>query len=128
MNSRIIPAIAFVVLSIAPMGPAHAQVPPIQAPPQPYQQACPPRVTPSAQQLYERYMRRFTSLGLMPQQQQRIQSLVDAFSRMHPAGSPLDPAAMRELRDQVRGVLTPQQLAMLEQENRGRGGGPHRCP
>lgn len=95
--------------------------------PQGYPQACPPRVTPSAQELYQRYMRRFSPLGLAPGQQQRIQSLVDGFSRTHPAGSPFDPAAMHQLRDEVRGVLTPQQLAMLEQEHRGGSGAGHRC-
>ncbi|MGA8532781.1 MAG: hypothetical protein WB615_01590 [Candidatus Tumulicola sp.] len=127
MNNRIISSIAFVALSFAATGPAHAQVPVPQAPPQSYQQGCPPRVTPSAQVLYGRYMSRFGSLGLMPGQQQRIQSSIDAFSRAHPAGSPFDPAAMRGLRDEVRGVLTPQQLALLEQEHHERGV-PRRCP
>jgi Spy/CpxP family protein refolding chaperone len=127
MNTRTFLAIAVVVLSIAATGPADAQVPPPQAPPQTYQQACPPRVTQSAQVLYGRYMSRFASLGLAPGQRQQIESLTDAFSRVHPAGSPFDPAAMRELRDQVRGVLTPQQLAMLQQQNHGHGT-PHRCP
>jgi len=73
-------------------------------------------------------MRRFGSLGLSPAQQQRIQSMVAAFSQTHPAGSPLDPAAMRQLRDGVRSVLTPQQIGMLEQMNQGHGGGYRRCP
>jgi len=111
---------------MAAPGPAHAQMYPQQAPPPGYQQACPPRVTPSAQVLYERYMRRFGSLGLVAGQQQRIQSLIDSFSRVHPAGSPLDPAAMHALHDEVRGVLTPQQLALLEQENHERPT-THRC-
>jgi hypothetical protein len=127
VNTRTFLAIALGVLSIVATGPAHAQMPPPQAPPQAYQQACPPRVTPSAQVLYGRYMRRFAALGLMPDQQQRIESLIDAFSRVHPAGSPFDPAAMRGLRDDVRGVLTPQQLALLEQQNHQRAT-PHRCP
>lgn len=131
-----ISAIAFAVFSVAAIGPAQAQVPPPQVPmqggpqayPQGYPQGCPARVTPSAQEIYGRMMRHFASLGLAPQQQQRIQSLVDAFSRMHPAGSPLDPTAMRQLHEQVRAVLTPQQLAMLEQEHQGHGGGMRRCP
>jgi hypothetical protein len=86
-----------------------------------------PQVTPSAQQLDDRFMRRYSSLGLTPDQQQRIQSLVGAFSQAHPAGSPFDPPAMRDLHEQVRGVLTPQQLASLEQQNRDRPK-PHRCP
>ncbi len=137
MIKRTISAIAFVVLAFAATGPSYAQVQPvppqpipgqpmqgqpIQAPPQGYQQGCPPRVTPSAQMLDERYMRRFSPLGLMPGQQQRIQSLIEGFSRTHPAGSPLDPTAMRQLHDEVRGVLTPQQLATLEQEHHGHGG------
>jgi hypothetical protein len=141
MNNRTISAIAFAVLTMAATGPGYAQVQPmpgqpmpgqpmqgqpIQAPPYGYQQGCPPRVTPSAQMLDERYMRRFSPLGLMPGQQQRIQSMVDAFSRMHPAGSPLDPTAMRQLHDEVRSVLTQQQLALLEQEHHGQGG-QRRC-
>jgi hypothetical protein len=135
VKNQVIATIAFAVSAFAVIGPAHAQVPP-QAPPvmqgQPiqapgYPQACPQRVTPSAQELYQRYMRRFAPLGLAPGQQQRIQSLVDGFSRTHPAGTPLDPAAMHQLRDEVRGVLTPQQLAMLEQEHRGGSGAGHPC-
>jgi hypothetical protein len=127
-------AIAFAVLSMGAASVARAQVPPSQQPPaQMYptngapQGYCPPRITPSAQVLYERYMRRFAPLGLNPNQQRQIQSSVDAFSQVHPAGSPLDQAAMHGLRDQVRGVLTPQQLALLEQQNHGHGM-PHRCP
>ena len=99
---------------------------PIQAPPPGYQQGCPQRVTPSAQMLDERIMRHFAPLNLMPGQQQRIQSYIDAFSRTHPAGSPLEPGAMRQLHEEVRSVLTPQQLAMLEQEHHGQGG-MHQC-
>ena len=157
MSNRIVSAIAFVALSFAAVGPALAQVAgqvppprpypqqpvlqqpypqqpgpqqpyPQQYPQQPYSQACPPRVTPSAQVLDERFMHRFGPLGLAPAQQQRIESMVAGFSQMHPAGSPLEPAAMHQLRDEVRSVLTPQQLAMLEQENRNRAPGPHPCP
>lgn len=136
MKNRTLPAIAFAVLTLIATGAAQAQVPPqqpypqqpypqapVQGYPQGYPQACPQRVTPSEQELYARFMRHFSSLGLGPQQQQRIQSMVEAFSRTHPAGSPLDPAAMRQLHDEVRSVLTPQQLAMLQQERRGGGGG-----
>jgi hypothetical protein len=63
----------------------------------------------------------------MPAQQQQIQSMIDAFSRVHPAWSPFDPAAMHQLHDEVRGVLTPQQVASLEQEYHGQAA-PHRCP
>jgi hypothetical protein len=125
VNTRIISAIALVVLSAGGTSPAGAQVP--QAPPQGYEQRCGPRVTPSADVLYDRYMRRFAPLGLTADQQQRIRSMIAAFSQTHPAGSPFDPSAMHELRDQVRGVLTPQQLASLEQENHAREM-PRRCP
>jgi len=141
MMNRTISAIAFVVLTVAATAPSFAQIQqppmqpmpgqpvqgqPIQAPPQGYQQGCPPRVTPSAQMLDERIMRHLSPLGLMPGQQQRIQSYIEAFSRTHPAGSPLEPGAMRQLHDEVRSVLTPQQLAMLQQEHHGQGG-MHRC-
>jgi hypothetical protein len=128
VNTRTISAIALAVLSLGAVGPVQAQVPPGQAPPQGYQRNCPPRVTPSAQELYDRFMRRYSSLGLSPDQQQRIQSLIDGFSQTHPAGSPLDPEAMRGLHEQVRGVLTPQQLTLLDQQNRDRPREPHRCP
>jgi hypothetical protein len=127
MKIRTISAIAFAVLSFGAIGSAHAQVSPAQAPPQAYQRGCAPSVMPSAQVLYDRYMRRFASLGLSPDQQQRIQSLIGAFSQAHPAGSPFDSPAMHELRDQVRGVLTPQQLTLIEQQNHEHAM-PHRCP
>ncbi|MBV8373292.1 MAG: hypothetical protein JOY69_08515, partial [Candidatus Eremiobacteraeota bacterium] len=97
MNIRTISAIALVAIGFV-AAPVQAQIVPAPAPPQVYQQGCPPRVTPSAQVLYGRYMRRFGPLGLVPAQQQRIESLVDGFAQTHPAGSPLDPAAMHQLR------------------------------
>jgi hypothetical protein len=127
VKTRTIFAIALSVLSVGPIAPAQAQLSPAQAPPQAYQRGCRPQVTPSAQVLYDRYMRRYSSLGLTSDQQQRIQSLVGAFSQAHPAGSPFDPAAMRGLHDQVRSVLTPQQLALLEQQNHEHAM-PRRCP
>jgi Spy/CpxP family protein refolding chaperone len=126
MQARIVSAFALAFFALAGTGSSVAQTAPAPPPPA---GACPAQVTPSAQAIYGRLMRRFGSLGLTPDQQQRIQGLVDQFSQAHPAGSPLDPAAMRQLREQARSLLTPQQLAMLQQENEERGGEhPHRCP
>jgi Spy/CpxP family protein refolding chaperone len=88
-----------------------------------------PCVTPTQQKLYDRTMRRFGSLGLSSQQQQQIQSLIAQFSQAHPAGSPLDRDAMRQLRQSTLAVLTPQQRDTLSQETEQRraemGGGEH---
>lgn len=73
-------------------------------------------------------MRHFAPLNLTQPQQQQIQSIIGAFSQTHPAGSPLNVPAMHQLRDEVRGVLTPQQLTLLEQINHERPPAQHRCP
>lgn len=106
-------ALFLTMLPLTGTGIAVAQVPPQASP-------CAPRVTPTEQKLYDRTMRRFASLGLSPQQQQQIQSLVAQFSQTHPAGSPLDPEAMRTLRQSMLAVLTPQQRDTLRQEDEQR--------
>ena len=147
MIKRSLSTIALVLLALAVSSPAQAQVTPPQVTPpqttqgypqpypqqypqqnpQSYPQACPPRMTPSGQEIYQRFMRHFAPLGLAPAQQQQIQSLINGFAQTHPAGTPLNVPAMRQLHQQVRAVLTPQQISMLEQENRGRTGAPHPC-
>lgn len=121
--------IAF-ILTILPMtgtGVAVAQEAPQASPCAPHA-----RVAPTEQKLYDRTMRRLESLGLSPQRQQQIQSLIAQFSQTHPAGSPLDPDAMRALRQSIFAVLTPQQRDTLSQENDQRraemGGGGERQP
>jgi hypothetical protein len=90
-----------------------------------------PRVTPSEQQLYSRLMRRFASLGLTPQQQSQIQALIGQYSQAHPAGSPLDMEANRQLRQSILAVLTPQQVEAYRQERqqqRSEAPQHQRCP
>jgi hypothetical protein len=75
-------------------------------------------------------MRRFGALGLNQQQQQQIQSQIAQFSQAHQAGSPLDADAMRQLRQSLLAVLTPQQRDTLQQETEQRrsetgAGGEH---
>jgi Spy/CpxP family protein refolding chaperone len=110
-------ALAFIAVAASP---AIAQV---QAP-------CRPHVTPSEERIYDRVMRHFETLALSPQQQSQIQALIHQYSLAHPAGSPFDYLANRELHEQIRGILTPQQLQMLAQlhAERRAGGGEHpRC-
>lgn len=137
--NRIISTAAFLAFSFAAIGSAPAQVYqapppvvsqpgyPVQRPPVGYPQGCPIRVTPAAQTIYEHFMTHFSPLNLMPQQQQQIQSIVDAFGRTHPAGSPRDAAAMQEMHQRVRSVLSPQQLSMLERINHQRPHMQHAC-
>jgi Spy/CpxP family protein refolding chaperone len=117
-------ALILVILSLSGAGVAVAQGVPQASPCVPHA-----RVTPTQQKLYDRTMRRFESLGLSPQQQQQIQALIAQFSQTHPAGSPLDPEAMRQLRQSILAVLTPQQRDTLTQENEQRrsemGGSEH---
>lgn len=108
-------ALILTILPLTGTGVAVAQGAPQASPCAPHA-----RVTPTQQKLYDRTMRRFESLGLSPQQQQQIQSLIAQFSQTHPAGSPLDPEAMRQLRENLLAVLTPQQRDALTQENERR--------
>lgn len=55
-------------------------------------------------------------LGLSQQQQDQIQTLIQNFKTAHPEGSQPDPAARKQLRDQIFAVLTPAQKAKLETE------------
>jgi Spy/CpxP family protein refolding chaperone len=56
------------------------------------------------------------NLELTPQQEDQIKSLVQAYRQAHPRGSQPDPAARKQLRDQILSLLTPEQRAQLEQE------------
>ena len=78
------------------------------------------RGTPSQAQLQHRWMRRFGNLNLSGDQQQRIQSLINQYSQTHPAGSPPDREANRELRRQMMGVLSSDQQNQFRQEMRQR--------
>jgi hypothetical protein len=66
--------------------------------------------TPSSARMHQRWTRRFGRLNLSGDQQQRIQSLIDRYSQAHPEGSPRDPASMRDLRRQIMGQLSGDQL------------------
>lgn len=116
----------FSILVLSGASTAFAQVPPQGAPCAPHA-----RVTPTEQKLYDRTMRRMASLGLTPQQQGQIQALIGQWSQTHPAGSPLDLAAMRQLRQSVMAILTPQQVEAYRQEReqqRSEASGHPRCP
>lgn len=79
--------------------------------------------TPSQAHIYSRFMRRLAPANLTPQQQAQIQNLVAAYSQAHPAGSPVDRSAMRQLREQVQGLLSPAQQQAIEAARGSHGGG-----
>ncbi|HEY1882607.1 MAG TPA: hypothetical protein VGG51_06155 [Candidatus Cybelea sp.] len=72
--------------------------------------------TPSAAKIQHRWMKRFGHLNLSGDQQQRIQSMVDQYSQSHPAGSPVDRNATKELHRQIMGVLSSDQQGQYQQE------------
>ncbi|HEY4434278.1 MAG TPA: hypothetical protein VGM99_07725 [Candidatus Cybelea sp.] len=72
--------------------------------------------TPSAAKIQHRWMKRFGHLNLSGDQQQRIQSMVDQYSQSHPAGSPIDRNASKELHRQIMGVLSSDQQGQYQQE------------
>ena len=59
-------------------------------------------------------MRMMRSLNLTAQQQQQMQSLMQQYRSAHPEGSPPDPAARKQLHEQMMAILTPQQQAQLK--------------
>jgi Spy/CpxP family protein refolding chaperone len=56
------------------------------------------------------------TLDLSQQQQDQIKTLFNTYRQAHPEGSQPDPAARKQLRDQILAVLTPAQRTKLEQE------------
>jgi hypothetical protein len=68
--------------------------------------------------LQHRWMKRLSKLNLSGDQQQRVQSILDQYSQAHPAGSPPDRNASRALRQQLMGVLTPDQQNQYHQAMR----------
>jgi hypothetical protein len=90
-----------------------------QQPPQQQQApgAAAPRnlTTPSVYRLQAQFARMFQSLGITGQQQTQITSLINTFAQSHPEGSPRDRKGMKELRDQILSLLTPQQQSQFEQ-------------
>lgn len=125
MKSLLLGAVAsFLLLGNASVAVAQAQA---QAP-APQTAPCAPRVTPSEQELDDRTMRRFGSVGLTPQQQSQIQSIIARYSQAHPAGTPLDMPATREMRQDVFAVLSQAQQDTFRQnmEQRREGMPEHR--
>ena len=54
-------------------------------------------------------------LDLTQQQQAQIKTLIDNYKQAHPEGSQQDPAARKQLHEQIDAVLTPAQRTKLEQ-------------
>jgi Spy/CpxP family protein refolding chaperone len=54
------------------------------------------------------------TLGLSQAQQTQIKTLMTNYKTAHPEGSPKDPAARKQLRDQILAVLTPAQKTKLD--------------
>jgi Spy/CpxP family protein refolding chaperone len=96
--------------------PAYGQQQPQQAP-NPYQPGQGQnQTTPSAYQMERQFGRQMQNLNVTGQQQQQISSLINTYAQQHPEGSPRDRASMKQLRQEILSVLTPQQQAQYEQE------------
>lgn len=74
----------------------------------------PPAAPAQSQQQGDRMMRRFSDLNLSDQQKSQIQTLLQNYRQAHPRGSAPDPNARKQLRDQINGILTPDQQAKLK--------------
>jgi Spy/CpxP family protein refolding chaperone len=70
---------------------------------------------PSEGRLQQHWARKMRKLNLSGDQQQRIQSMIHQYSQSHPEGSPRGHGAMRELRQQLMGTLTPDQQNQFRQ-------------
>lgn len=68
--------------------------------------------------LYNRWMKRLQPIGLSAQQMQQVQNILGQYAQQHPEGSPKDPQASHALRDQIFGMLTPDQQSRLKEEMR----------
>ena len=55
-------------------------------------------------------------LDLSQQQQDQLKTLLQNYRAAHPRGSQPDPAARRQLRDQIFALLTPEQRTKLRAE------------
>jgi Spy/CpxP family protein refolding chaperone len=53
-------------------------------------------------------------VNLSDQQRSQIKSLMQAYRQSHPASSQPDPQARKQLREQIMGVLTPDQQAQVK--------------
>jgi hypothetical protein len=70
---------------------------------------------PSEGRLQQHWARKMRKLNLSGDQQQRIQSMIHQYSQSHPEGTPRGHGAMRELRQQLMGTLTPDQQNQFRQ-------------
>jgi Spy/CpxP family protein refolding chaperone len=84
-----------------------------QAPQSTYQQA--PAGTQQMPKIYRRWSRILNGVNLSNQQHDQIQGLIDQYVQAHPAGSQHVRGAARQLRDQIFGVLTPDQQTQVRQ-------------
>ena len=75
----------------------------------PYQQQGTPRV-------YAHWMRVLQNVNLSQLQQQQIQGMIQQYISSHPQGSPPDYRGKQELRQQILGVLTPDQQMQVRQQ------------
>jgi hypothetical protein len=64
---------------------------------------------------YGHWMKRLAGVNLSSDQQQHVQSLLGQYAQQHPVGSPRDPQGAHALRDQIFGVLNPQQQEQVRQ-------------
>ncbi|HEX8805688.1 MAG TPA: Spy/CpxP family protein refolding chaperone [Candidatus Aquilonibacter sp.] len=78
------------------------------------QQPSPPAQGQPGGQGGNRMMRMFDGLNLTDQQKSQIQTIMQNFRQAHPPGTPPDPAARKQLMDQINGVLTPDQRTKLQ--------------
>jgi hypothetical protein len=107
-------------LAVALAAPVGASAQQAQAGQQPGASTRHHHTTPSAAKIQHRWMKRFGHMNLSGDQQQRIQSMVEQYSQGHPAGSPIDRNASKELHRQIMGVLSSDQQNRYQQERQAR--------
>lgn len=59
-------------------------------------------------------MRMMEGVTLTPDQHAKMKTLMDQFHQAHPEGSPPDPAARKQLHQQMMAILTPAQQAQVK--------------
>jgi Spy/CpxP family protein refolding chaperone len=64
------------------------------------------------------FMKAMRELNLTDAQKSQMRQLISQYREAHPKGSTPDPAARRQLRTQLRNILTPQQQAQLKEDIR----------
>jgi Spy/CpxP family protein refolding chaperone len=84
-----------------------------QAPPSGYQQA--PAGQQATPKVYRRWSRLLNGVNLSNQQHDQIQGLLDQYAQAHQPGSQHVRGAARQLKEQIFGILTPDQQAQVRQ-------------